>query len=174
MGKIVLLKKKVSNTLNMSPFLLSKSLKLLQIYWCPGMDSGLQCAPLIFYWIQVWALCSLVKDVHFAHLEVVLHQKRGMLWVVIMLEDKTSTQTIFCCRLPEVVFQNLLVVFRFHDSFDPDKIPRSKCTETSPQHYTPTSMFHSGDGVLWVEHLSRLSPNIGSISMAKELYFCLI
>ncbi len=62
-----------------------------------------------------------------------------------MLEDKTLTQTIFCSRLPEVVFQNLLVVFHFHDSFDPDEIPSSKCTETSRQHYTPTSMFHSGD-----------------------------
>ncbi len=84
--------------------------------------------------------------------------------------SQTSTQTIFCCRLPEVVFQNLLVVFRFHESFDPDKIPSSKRTETSPQHYTPTSMFYSGDDVLWVEHLSLLSPKIGNISMAKELY----
>ncbi len=98
----------------------------------------------------------------------------NMLWDAIMLEDKTSTQTIFCCRLSEVVFQNLLIVFRFYDSFDHDKIPSSKRTETSPQHYTPTSMFHSGDGVLWAEHLSLLTPNIGNISMAKELYFCLI
>ncbi len=91
-----------------------------------------------------------------------------------MLEDKTSTQTIFCCRLPEVVFQNLLVVFRFHDFFDSDENPSSKRTETSPQHYTDNSIFHCGNGVLWVEHLSLLIPNIGNISMAKELYFCLI
>ncbi len=35
-----------------------------------------------------------------------------------MLEDKTSTQTIFCCRFPENFdFLNLLVGFRFHNSF---------------------------------------------------------
>ncbi len=32
-------------------------------------------------------------------------------------------------------------------------------------------MFHSWDDVLWVEHLSLLSPNIGNITKAKELYF---
>ncbi len=56
------------------------------------------------------------------------------------------------------VFQNLLVVCHFQDSFDPDEIPSTKHTETSPQHYTPTSMFHSGNGVLWDEHLSLLTP----------------
>ncbi len=35
-------------------------------------------------------------------------------------------------------------------------------------------MFHSGDSVLWVEHLCLLTPNIGNISIAKLLYFCLI
>ncbi len=69
-----------------------------------------------------------------------------MLWDIIMLEDKSSTQTIFCCRLPEAVFQNLLVVFHFHDSFDPDEIPSTK------------HLHVSGDGVLWDEHLSLLTP----------------
>ncbi len=41
-----------------------------------------------------------------------------------MLEDKTSTQTIFCCRFPEVVFQNLLVGFRFHNSFPSSNAPK--------------------------------------------------
>ncbi len=143
-----------------------KSLKLLQMCWSPGMDSGLQWAPQIFYRIHVWALCRPVKDIHFTHLEVVLHQKRGMLWVVIMLEDKMSTQTMFCCTLPKFVSKSSCSL---PDSFDPDEIPSSKRTETSPQHYTPTSMFHCGNGVLWVERLSLLSPSIGNITMAKEL-----
>ncbi len=36
------------------------------------------------------------------------------------------------------------------------------------------SIFYSGDRFLWVEHLSLLTPNIGNIYLAKELYFYLI
>ena len=61
-----------------------------------------------------------------------------------------------------------------HDSFNLDEIPSSRPPEASPQHDPPTTMFISGDGGLWVLHLSLLSPNISNVSMAKELLFGLI
>lgn len=85
----------------------SISLRLLQICWSPDMDSGLQCDPHIFCWIHVWALCRPVQDVHFAHLEVVIHQKWGMLCVTIMLEDKCWPKASFvadCLRLSSKIF----------------------------------------------------------------------
>ncbi len=135
------------------------------------MDSGLQWAPQIFCWIQVWALCRPVKDVHFAHLEVVLHQKWGMLWVFIMLEDKTSTQPKFCCRLPEVVFQNLLVVmiafFLIPLSLTRFPVPNAlKHPHSIILPHLHISLWERCS-LCWAIYL--LSPNIGNISVAKEL-----
>ena len=92
-----------------------------------------------------------------------------MFWVVVMLEDKATTQTQFCCSLLEVFFKNLHVSFFLHGSFHLDKTSSSRCTEASLKHNTPTTMFHSGDSVLWVISLTLLSPNISNVSMAKEL-----
>lgn len=43
------------------------------------------------------AFCRPVKKVHFGLLEVVLYQERCMFGVIVILEDKTTTQTQFCC-----------------------------------------------------------------------------
>lgn len=67
-------------------------------------------------------------------LEVVLHQKRRMFWVVVVLEGNAMTETQFWCRFFDVFFQNLIYPF----FIILDEIPSSRHREASPQHNTPT------------------------------------
>lgn len=41
-------------------------------------------------------------------------------------------------------------ILRFHDFFNRDKIPSSRRTEVSPHHFTATTVFDCGSGVLWL------------------------
>ncbi len=77
-----------------------------------------------------------------------------------MLEDKTSTQTMFCCRLPEVIFQNLLVVFRLHDSLTLMRFPVPNALKHPHSIILPLPCFTLETFwkcVLWVEHLNSFS-----------------
>lgn len=57
--------------------------------------------------------------------------------------------------------------FFSHDSFHLDKIASSRITEASSQHSAHAAVFHCRDSSLCCMPL--LSPNISSISTAKEL-----
>ncbi len=67
---------------------------------------------------------------------------------------------MFCCRLPEVVFQNLLVVFRFHDSLTLMRFPVPNALKHPHSIILPLPCFTLETFwkcVLWVEHLNSFS-----------------
>ena len=71
-----------------------------------------------------------------------------MFWVIVMLEDPSTTH--FQCSHwgKEVVAQNFPVHDPIHPPLDTVKSSCPLSWETPPKHKVSTSMLHSGDGVL--------------------------
>ena len=84
-------------------------------------------------------------------------------WVIVMLEDPSTTH--FQCSYwgMEVVAQNLPVHGPIHPPLDTVK----SSWETPPKLKVSTSMLHSGDGVLGVVLSISLPPNTASQVYAK-------
>ena len=85
-----------------------------------------------------------------------------MFWVIVMLEDPSTTH--FHCSHwgKEVVGQNFPVYGPIHPPLNMVKSSDPLSWETPPKHKVSTSMLHSGDGVLGVVLRIYLPPNTAS------------
>ena len=97
-----------------------------------------------------------------------------MFWVIVMLEDLSTTH--FQCSHwgKEVVAQNFPVLGPIHPPLDTVKLSCPLSWETPSKHKVSTSMVHSGDGALGVLLSISLPPNTASQVDANWLYFGLI
>uniref|UniRef100_A0A3B4Z6Z9 Sphingosine kinase 1 n=1 Tax=Stegastes partitus TaxID=144197 RepID=A0A3B4Z6Z9_9TELE len=88
-----------------------------------------------------------------------------MLWLIVLLENKSSSKLRFSCRLHQVVLQDLLTFCFIHFIHKP---PRTCCYEASPHYDAATSVLYDGDGVfvmkcrVWCSPIIVSSPGVSN------------
>lgn len=149
---------------NPSPFFFGES--LLQMWWCPVMDLGLQFTPQIFSSIQVRALTS---DVDL--LEDVLHQEREVCFGSLRQKTKRSPRP----RLAADCLRFSVQIFTYHPFFIPstlmkfpipDALKHSLSIILAPQSFTVGTVWvvHLFLPSLWPENTSFVSSNSSNLS----------
>ena len=151
---------------NFGPLLFADPLQILKVPRLSLGNSKLQLPQQIFDGIYVWRLARPLQDPTMLIFESLLCCLGRMFWVIVMLEDLSTTH-FQCSPWGKVVAQNFPVHGPIHPPLDMVKSSCPLSWETPPKHKVSTSMLHNGDGVLGVVLSISLPPNTASQVYAK-------